>query len=161
MSWIAKVSHPRSGKPAGAPPTGPQAALDALLANRAGNPIRRAMWLDALDLRLRPCLSPSLADHARLANVDGGRLVFVVDSPVWHARLRLAAPAILDAARSLGLDVAELVVKTTMHPLRPALPATAGAKRPALVPASARAALESALASLRDPQERPGEEDLP
>ncbi len=126
----------------------PQAALDALLAGAAGgNPIRRAMWLDELDRRLRPLLPPSLAAHARLANIDGGKLVFVVDSPVWHARLRLAANDLLNAARSIGLDVTQVVVKTTVQPpaprARPELPA---------VPLSATAneALRDALASLRE-----------
>ncbi|MFX4347626.1 DUF721 domain-containing protein, partial [Acinetobacter baumannii] len=75
-------------------------ALDALLKEPAGDVVRRALWLDELDRRLRPCLPEPLAAHARLANVDRNRLVFVVDAPVWRARLRLAAPEILDAARS-------------------------------------------------------------
>jgi len=89
------------------------------LSGTSADPIRRALWLDALDQRLRPCLPPSLAAHARLANVTGAqattgagmagvklaglKLVFLVDSPVWHARLRLATPELLDAARSIGL----------------------------------------------------------
>lgn len=134
----------------------PQAALDALLAGAAGgNPIRRAMWLDELDRRLRPLLPPSLAAHARLANIDGGKLVFVVDSPVWHARLRLAANDLLNAARSIGLDVTQVVVKTTVQPpappTRPELPA---------VPLSATAneALRDALASLREPDDDVGKD---
>src|SRR3546814_16144672 len=87
----SKSSHPRK-------------ALDALFAGSTADPLRRALWLDALEQRLRPHLPPSLAAHARFANVDGARLVFVVDSPVWRARLRLAAPELLDAARSVGLE---------------------------------------------------------
>ena len=130
----------------------PQAALDALLASGAGDPLRRALWLDALDLRLRPLLPPSLAAHARLANVNGAKLVFLVDSPVWHARLRLAAPGLLDVARSIGLDVTQVVVKTTTRPLQPLPPA----QRP-VVPMSAAAstALQAALASLVDPGNEP------
>lgn len=133
-------------------PRTPQAALDALLASGAGDPLRRALWLDALDLRLRPLLPPSLAAHARLANVDGAKLVFLVDSPVWHARLRLAGPGLVDVARSIGLDVTELVVKTTTQALQPLPPA----QRP-IVPMSgaARTALESALASLIETEEDP------
>src|SRR5690606_41847395 len=67
----------------------------------------------SLDRTLRPHLPPSLSAHARLANVDGARLVYLVDSPLWNASLRLAAPALLDAARSHGLKVRELRVKTT------------------------------------------------
>ena len=68
----------------------PRPALEALMADPAGDPLRRALWLDALDRRLRPCLPPAIAAHARLANLTGTTLVFVVDSPAWHARVRLA-----------------------------------------------------------------------
>lgn len=130
------------------PPRGPRSALDALLDDAAGDPIRRAMRLDALDHLLRPQLPPSLAAHARLANVEAGRLVFLVDSPVWHARLRLAAPDLLQAARSIGLEVSQVVVKTTTRPLYPSAPAPS-----AVTPMSAAASegLRAALASLREP----------
>jgi hypothetical protein len=127
---------------------GPQAPMEALLADAAFDPLRRALWLDALDQRLRPSLPPPIAPHARLANLDGGRLVYVVDAPVWRAKLRLIAPELLDMARSLGLGVTELVVKTTTHPIhspkqadRKAIPMSAAAKE----------ALQAALASLKDP----------
>lgn len=106
------------------------------------------MQLDALDHLLRPHLPPSIAAHARLANINGAKLVFVVDSPVWHARLRLAAPALLETARSIGLDVSGLVVKTTTQPLHPpgrAIP------RPVSMSAAATEGLRAALASLREP----------
>src|SRR3546814_15013415 len=94
-------------------PPVPRAALDARLGDAAsGNPTRRAMWLDELDRRLSPLLPPSLAAHARLANVDGDRLLYLVDSPVWHARLRLASNELIDAARPLGLDVTLFVIIT-------------------------------------------------
>ena len=138
------------------PPTprrssGPQAALDALLAEPSGDPIRRALWLDGLDRQLRPLLPPTLAPHARLANFERGRLVFVVDAPVWRAKLRLAAPELLDAARSVGLEATELVVKTTLNPpAGPASPPLANAHvRP--MSKTARDALQAALASLREP----------
>ncbi|WP_318240510.1 DciA family protein [Luteimonas colneyensis] len=132
-----------------ASPKGPRVALDALAADPNGHsPIRRAMWLDALDRALRPSLPVSLAAHARLANVDGARLVYLVDSPLWNASLRLAAPALLDAARSKGLDVRELRVRTTTQPLFP--PARVEtAIRP--LSASAPEGLRDALASLRIP----------
>lgn len=132
-------------------PTAPQAALEALLAEPAGDPIRRALWLDGLDRQLRPLLPPTLAPHSRLANFERGRLVFVVDAPVWRAKLRLAAPEVLDAARSLGLEVTELVVKTTLSP-------SAGQASPPLANAKSRPmsktasdALQAALASLKEP----------
>jgi hypothetical protein len=128
--------------------TGPRAPLEALLADSAFDPLRRALWLDALDQRLRPSLPPSLAAHARLANLDGGRLVYVVDAPVWRAKLRLVSPELLDAARSLGLGVTELVVKTTTHTDHPGTRADLKAKP---MSAAAKEALQAALASLKDP----------
>jgi hypothetical protein len=129
--------------------------MEALLADAAFDPLRRALWLDALDQRLRPTLPSSLAAHARLANLDGGRLVYVVDAPVWRAKLRLIAPELLDAARSLGLGVTELVVKTTTHPIHPPKRAD-----PKAIPMSAAAkeALQAALASLKNP-DATGSED--
>ena len=157
------VMCPRSDSHSGSPisrrsrcagrPVEARAALDALLATHAGDPIRRALWLDALDLRLRSCLPPSLAAHARLANVDGSKLVYIVDSPVWHARMRFAGPDLLVAARSIGLAVVELVVRTTSPSHRPSAPPSRVPVGQALVPASARQAFEAALASLREPAE--------
>lgn len=126
-------------------PSVPQPALDALLAAPAGNPIRRALWLDELDRRLRPHLPPLVAAHARLANVDRDRLVLVVDAPVWQARVRLATEDILKAARSVGLVASVVVVKVGSPPLR-------SQPSPTVRPMSdaAREALRSALASLAD-----------
>jgi hypothetical protein len=135
---------------------GPQAPLEALLSDVAFDPLRRALWLDALDQRLRPSLPPSLAGHARLANLDGGRLVYVVDAPVWRAKLRLVAPELLDAARSLGLGVTDLVVKVTTLPVH----ATQRVEKAVSTPMSAAAeeALQAALASLSNPG-KPGSDD--
>ncbi|GAB3098162.1 DciA family protein [Lysobacter terrae] len=140
---VSKPSVPRR-------PSGPQAALDALLAEPAGDPIRRAIWLDGLDRQLRPLLPPTLVPHARLANFERGRLVFVVDGPVWRAKLRLAAPELLNAAQSIGLEATELVVKTTLSPSAGATsPPPAIRARP--MSKTARDALQAALASLREP----------
>ncbi len=108
--------------------------------------LRRALWLEALDRQIRPYLPAAFAAHARLANIDNGRLVYLVDSPVWHARLRLAATEVLDAARSLGLDVNELVVKNTTSP-SPLRPNDAVTTTPPMKPlsAAAREALRVAL----------------
>jgi hypothetical protein len=144
---VLDVSKP----PAPRRSSGPQAALDALLAEPSGDPIRRALWLDGLDRQLRPLLPPTLAPHARLANFERGRLVFVVDAPVWRAKLRLAAPELLDAARSVGLEATELVVKTTLSP--PAGSVSPPRANPPIRPMSKAAsdALQAALASLREP----------
>ena len=114
----------RSTPPAGAtPPSGPRAALQALLDGAEGGTLRRALWLDAVDQLLRPHLPPVLAAHARLGNVHDGRLVYLVDAAAWHARLRLAGPELIDAARSIGLEVSALVVKTSRMALAaPAAP---------------------------------------
>ena len=112
-------------KPSPRRPSSPVAALDALLAEPAGDPIRRAMWLDELDRRLRPLLPSPLAAHARLANYERGRLVFVVDAPVWRAKLRLLAPELLDAARSIGLAAVEFVQVRSAATTAPPIPARA------------------------------------
>jgi hypothetical protein len=136
-------SRPRSRRKA----TGPaRAPLEALLDGPGGDPVRRALWLDDLDGRLRPCLPAGLAAHARLANVDRGRLVFVVDAPVWQAKLRLAVPELLDAARSIGLAADEVVIRTSSG--APADRRTVKAPRP--MTAATQQALQAALASLRD-----------
>jgi len=139
-------SKPKS--PRGHSPT-PQAPLEALLAESAGGPIRRALWLDGLDQRFRPHLPSSLAPHARLANYEHGRLVFVVDAPVWRAKLRLAAPELLDVARSLGLDAVELIVKTTT----PATASPQSTRTAKPISTAAWNSLQAALASLKDPDQ--------
>lgn len=148
---MSKPSVPRR-------PSAPQAALDALLADPAGDPIRRALWLDGLDRQLRPLLPPVLAPHARLANFERGRLVFVVDAPVWRAKLRLAAPELLDAAQSIGLAATELVVKTTLSPPAGSVSPPQANIRPRPMSKTARDALQAALASLKEP-DSPGSDD--
>ncbi|KAB8313840.1 DUF721 domain-containing protein [Tolypothrix campylonemoides VB511288] len=140
------------------PPSGPRPALDALATEPSGDAIRRALWLDELDRRLRPCLPPSLAAHARLANVDRGRLVFLADSPVWRAKLRLATPDILVAARSVGLDAREVVIKAAVGP-PPRPPSAPPRTNRTLAPRSAatREALAAALASLTPVPPRKGD----
>ncbi|WP_246022906.1 DUF721 domain-containing protein [Cognatilysobacter terrigena] len=135
-------STPRSRKKA----TGPvRAPLDALLDGPGGDPVRRALWLDDLDGRLRPCLPEGLAAHARLANFDRGRLVFVVDAPVWQAKLRLAIPELLHAARSIGLAADDVVIRTS-----PGTSTDRPVRAPRPMSAETQKALQAALASLRD-----------
>lgn len=123
-----------------------QPTLQAALTDAATDPVRRAMWLDALEQQLRPCLPPALAPHCRLANVAGKRLVFIVDSPVWNARLRLAAPELINVAQSIGLAVTEVTAKTRLAPV--VKPAQA-----AVVPVSeaSRRGLQAALDLLSAP----------
>lgn len=103
------MSEPKSSV---RPASKPKPALDAVMADKSGNPLRRALWLDALDRQLRPQLPPPLRSRCRLANVDGEHLVFLVESPVWHAKLRLAEAQLLDAARSIGLKATKVTIKT-------------------------------------------------
>lgn len=130
----------------GTSPTGPRAALDALRTGANGDTLRRAQWLAAVDQLLRSHLPAGAAAHAHLANVRGSKLVFVVDAPVWHAKLRLAAPELIAAARSIGLEVNDVGVKLTPQRLQPHPPA---ATRHAPISAAGRRGLEAALAMLR------------
>ena len=129
-------------------PSAPKQALEAVMADKAGNPLRRALWLDALDRQLRPHLPSALAGRCRLANVDGEHLVFLVESPVWHARLRLAEPGLLDAARSIGLKVTRVTIKTASAPLHS--PAQDEQRRTKAVSAATHKGLRDALACLED-----------
>ncbi|MFT4256991.1 MAG: DUF721 domain-containing protein [Pseudoxanthomonas sp.] len=126
-------------------PSAPIPALQAAMSGASADPVRRALWLDALEQQLRPCLPPQLAPHCRLANVAGGRLVFLVDSPVWRARLRLAAPELVNLARSLGLEVTEATAKVGSLPT---IPGPASPRKPRPLSATTRDALQAALASL-------------
>ena len=117
------------------------------MSDAATDPVRRAIWLDALEQQLRPCLPPALSPHCRLGNVTGGKLVFIVDSPVWHARLRLAAPELINVARSIGLAATEVVARTATAPFQPAEQAGLALKP---MSAAARSALKAALDSLED-----------
>ena len=139
------MSEPKSdARPAAAPVR----ALDAAMSSRTGNPLRRALWLDELDNTLRQHLPPTLASQCRLANVDGVHLVFLVQSPLWHARLRLAETTLIDAARSIGLKVTKVTIKTASIALRP--PAQTQHNGPAAVTSTTHNGLRDALAALSD-----------
>ena len=118
------------------------------MSDAATDPVRRALWLDALEQQLRPCLPPALAPHCKLGNVTGGKLVFIVDSPVWHAKLRLAAPELINSARSIGFAATEVVAKTTTALFQRPEPAGLAVKP---MSEASRNALKAALASLDDP----------
>src|SRR3546814_5666086 len=68
---------------------------------------------------LRQFLPPALANHCALANVRDDTLVFLVSSPVWKAKLRLLADAVLAAANSAGVPARELTLKVASLPLPP------------------------------------------
>lgn len=140
------MSEPKSSA---RPPSTPKPALDVVMADKAGNPLRRALWLDALDRQLRPHLPPALATRCRLANVNGEHLVFLVESPVWHAKVRLAETQLIDAARSIGLKVTKVTVKTASA-APPRSPALDNRNGPHAVSAATHKGLRDALACLKD-----------
>jgi hypothetical protein len=140
------MSEPKSSA---RPASTPKPALDAVMGDKAGNPLRRALWLDALDRQLRPQLPPTLAARCRLANVNGEHLVFLVESPVWHAKVRLAEAQLIDAARSIGLKVTKVTVKTAAA-APPRSPAIDDRNGPHAVSAATHKGLRDALACLKD-----------
>jgi len=145
------MSEPKSSV---RPASRPKPALDAVMADKSGNPLRRALWLDALDRQLRPQLTPPLRSRCRLANVDGEHLVFLVESPVWHAKLRLAEAQLLDAARSIGLKATKVTVKTA-SPTPTRSPALDNRNGPHAVSAATHKGLRDALACLQDVPSKP------
>lgn len=96
-----------------------QTAVEALFTQKEGDPLRRAIWLDALDQRLRSHLSKELAAHVRLANINNDTLVFLADSPIWNTKLRLASQDLLDLARSLGFKLSNVQIRTAALPPQP------------------------------------------
>lgn len=146
------MSEPKSSvRPASAP----KPALDAVMADKTGNPLRRALWLESLDRRLRPLLPPALRSHCRLANTSEEHLVFLVDSPVWHAKLRLAEAQLIDAARSVGLKVSKVTIKTA-SPTPVHSPAHDQRNGPHAVSAATHKGLRDALACLQDVPDNKG-----
>ena len=134
-------------QPTAKPPL--QDALQSVLSGDLRSVVERARMLEALDRRLRQSLPAALAPHVRLANVRDGRLVFLVTSPVWKAKLRLHADALRDAAVAAGLQPSGMTVKVaTMLPVPPA-----AASRTPLSP-SARETLRAAAETLTDPELR-------
>jgi len=98
----------------------PKPALDTLLGEDALAPlIRRARWLDTLSRHLHARLPFPLNQHARLGNIEGETLVYLVDAPVWHARLRLSSERLLEAARGIGLQVTNVRIRISRQPFDP------------------------------------------
>jgi hypothetical protein len=88
--------------------------------------------------------------------VHNGKLVYLVDAPAWHARLRLAGPELLEAARSVGLEVSTFVVKTSSAALD--APSAPQPRRQQPDPAAARkaaAAIDLCQADGSGPSRKP------
>jgi hypothetical protein len=127
----------------------PRPALEAAGEAGLGRLIERAQWLAALDERLRLCLPDSLQPHCRLGNVGAGKLVYLVDAPVWSAMLRHHADVSLDAAIAAGLQVGALAVKV-VPPLQPGPDLEA----PKPLSQATRDALRATAESVADPELR-------
>ena len=134
---MSKSDSSSSHSPAGQ--AGLQPALDAVLREPAGDTLRRAMWLEAVDRELRSKLPVALAPHVRVAYVAQGRLSLRTHVAAWANRARLQSDDILQAARSIGLTVERVEIKVAPMAMLPR-PAP---EKPAS-PAS-RAAVEEAI----------------
>jgi hypothetical protein len=148
MTFIGSVPRYRSPMQPASKSTF-RAALPSAVSGDLGSVIDRARMLDALDRRLRQSLPPALAAQVRLGNVRDGRLVFLVSSPTWKAKLRLHADVVRDAATAAGLSVSGMTVKVaTMQTVPPA----AASHTP--LSASARDTLRATAATISDPELR-------
>ena len=138
---MTKRSHSQDRGAAGtaAPPQALQAAATAGL----GPLIQRAQLLGRLDQVLRQTLPPAMANQCRMANVDKDKLVFLVSAPVWKAKLRLMADALLDAAAAAGHPARALVVKVVPDLGAPAMAASVGKPLSQAVRDSLRATAQS------------------
>ena len=136
----------RGATPAALPPR----ALEALAGSGLATLVERARWLDALDPLLRQSLPATLADQCRLANVDDKHLVFLVNGPVWKAKLRLHADALLDAAAAAGLKARTLVVKVSL----PVPPPQTGVAPTRPLSEAVRDSLRATAQSVSDPELR-------
>lgn len=113
-----------------------------------GTLVERAQDWDACDQRFRRHLPPALAAQLRLGDAKDGRLVVVVASPAWKARLRMETALLLEAATAAGLQARVVTIKV-VPPVAPS-PARPGAP----LTAAARATLETAARSMADPELR-------
>jgi hypothetical protein len=125
----------------------PPQALEALEGSGLASLVERARWLDALDPVLRQSLPATLADQCRLANLDDKCVVFLVSAPVWKAKLRLHADAVLAAAAAAGLKARTLVVKVSAP--GPAIPTGSGPAKP--LSEAVRDSLRATAQSVSDP----------
>ena len=145
------MSCPSKNDNRSSPPAAlPRQALDALQGTGLAGVVARARWLDALDPVLRQSLPATLADHCRLANVDENHVVFLVSSPVWKAKLRPHADAVLAAAAAAGLRARTLLVKVSAP--EPAIPAGPGGAKP--LSEAVRDSLRTTALSVSDPELR-------
>ncbi|WP_133816829.1 DciA family protein [Tahibacter aquaticus] len=112
--------------------------------------IQRARALEALDLRLRLTLPPTLRPHCCLADARAGRVVFLANSSIWAAKLRLhQTPILAEAQKALGQPFKVFAVKVAPLPSVPPEPAR---RKP--LSSAAAAHLSAAAVTLADPELR-------
>lgn len=107
------------------------------------------MQLQALDRRLRQFLPEPLASHTKLGNLRHGKLVFLVDAPIWTRRLLEQTDVLMEAAHTAGVPVSGVAVKVAMMQ-----PASTDQTPPARLSATARETLRAAAAATRDEELR-------
>jgi len=127
----------------------PRPALEAAGEAGLGRLIERAQKVAALDQQLRRCLPDSLQPHCRLGNAGAGKLVYLVDAPVWSALLRQHADVLLDAAAAAGIQAGALTVKVS-----PPLPSRPDLEAPKPLSQVTRDALRKTAESVADPELR-------
>ena len=113
--------------------------------------IERSRFHRDLQLRLESILVSDMAGRYRIQNLREGILILQTDSSSWAARLRFELPKLLERLRATqGLQqLREVQVRVTPpdHP-------RSNTSRRALLSREASAILESAAASIQDPQLR-------
>ena len=81
--------------------------------------------------------------------MGAGKLIFLVDAPVWGSKLRQHADALLDAAAAAGLQAGALTVKVV-----PPLPSVPDLEAPKPLSQVTRDALRATAESVADPELR-------
>jgi len=143
------MSDRRSPVNPGTTPKGPVAALDVAADKTLLGVLQRAEALRALDRALQACLPQPLSQHAQLGNVRDGILIFIVDAPIWKAKLRLLQAELVDTAISAGFPAKGVSVKVS-----PKLPEPTPERGPQPISARSRDALRQTAESVSDPQLR-------
>lgn len=94
-------------------------------------------------------LNEPLRSHAKVANVDGDRLVIQCDSPVWSARARLLVPRLL---KTVNRDLARSPIKHVQIITRPEQPGgNPPSPRRAQISEHTRKLLENVAAGIENP----------
>ncbi len=98
-----------------------QHLLDKDSASIFSQVVMKAKRLEALSERLLPLLPKELQPHCRIAGLQTGRLLLIVDSPVWLTHLRFRVPELLDTLQKEipWKDVLQIDVKVGIFPTLP------------------------------------------